>query len=308
MVDATPSRLGQANTSGDAQALFLEVYGGEVIVAFERTIVTMDKHMVRTIQSGDSAQFPVIGQQTASYHTPGAEITGAAIPHNERNIAIDDLLIAPVFIANIDEAMNHYDVRSQYSAEGGIALATQWDQNVLQLGVLAARAGAIVTGRSGGTTQTQAGYANTAATLAGGLFDAMQALDENDVPEGERYFYCRPAQYRLLSASTDQINKDWGGMGAYSEGEVLRVAGQAIVKTNNLPSTNITTGPTAYQGNFSNVVGLTMTKQTVGTVMLIGLATEMGYDMRRQGTLIVAKYAIGHDYLRPDTAVEFLTA
>jgi hypothetical protein len=37
------------------------------------------------------------------------------------------------------------------------------------------------------------------------------------------------------------------------------------------------------------------------------LAVESEYDIRRQGTLIVAKYAVGHGYLRPDCAVELKT-
>jgi hypothetical protein len=38
------------------------------------------------------------------------------------------------------------------------------------------------------------------------------------------------------------------------------------------------------------------------------LAVEMEYDMRRQGTLIVAKYALGHGILRPESAVELASA
>ena len=40
-----------------------------------------------------------------------------------------------------------------------------------------------------------------------------------------------------------------------------------------------------------------------GTVKLMDLATEMEYDIRRQGTLMVAKYAMGHGVLRPEAAV-----
>jgi hypothetical protein len=37
------------------------------------------------------------------------------------------------------------------------------------------------------------------------------------------------------------------------------------------------------------------------------LSTEMAYDIRRQGTLVVAKYAIGSGILRPECAVELKT-
>jgi hypothetical protein len=43
-------------------------------------------------------------------------------------------------------------------------------------------------------------------------------------------------------------------------------------------------------------------------VKLLDLAMEMGYDIRRQGTLIIAKYAQGHGILRPEGAIEFKKA
>jgi hypothetical protein len=46
----------------------------------------------------------------------------------------------------------------------------------------------------------------------------------------------------------------------------------------------------------------------VGTVKLMDLGVEMAYDIRRQGTLIVGKYAMGHGILRPECAVEIKTA
>ena len=53
MADATVSRIGQINSSGDAKALFMKVFAGEVLTAFKENCVTEDKHMVRNIQSGE---------------------------------------------------------------------------------------------------------------------------------------------------------------------------------------------------------------------------------------------------------------
>ena len=76
MANATPSRLGANNAGADKDALFLKVFSGEVLTAFEQQTIMMDKHQVRTIASGKSAQFPVMGRTSADYHTPGNEITG----------------------------------------------------------------------------------------------------------------------------------------------------------------------------------------------------------------------------------------
>jgi len=308
MSAATPLRIGQVNSAGATDALFLEVFGGEVLTAYEENNVFEALQLVRNIDHGKSASFPATWKVSSSYHTPGAEIVGQTSNVNERVITIDDLLIADVFIPVIDEAKNHYDYRSIYSTEAGRALAKTFDQNSAQVIALAARASATVTGGNGGSQLTNAGYATTGSTIAAGIFAAAQALDEKDVPENDRYAVLRPAQYYLMAQTTNVINRDWGGAGVYAEGSVLKVAGVSIVKSNNVPSTNVASGPSAYQGDFSNTQGLVFQKAAAGTVKLMDLAAEMEYDMRRQGTLIVSKYALGHGILRPECAVELISA
>ena len=308
MSNATVSRIGQAAGSGSVTALFLKVFSGEVITAFETANSTLDKHMVRTISSGKSAQFPVTGKATASYHTIGNEITGGTITHNERVISIMDLLIAPVFIGRIEEAMNHYDVRSIYSSELGRALANQMDKHVYQAMLLASRGGA-ASPQAAGQDLLDADFETNAASAAATIFNAAGKLDELDIPADDRYCAVAPATYYNLIQGTTVINRDWGGNGSYSDGKVLKVAGINIVPTNNLPSTNISSGvaqgsDASLAGNFSNTVGLVWHKSCAGTVKLLDLSTEMEYDMRRQGTLMVAKYAMGHGILRPEAAIE----
>lgn len=311
MAVAVPSRLGQQDGAGSATALFLKVFAGEVLTAFSETNVFMERSIVRTITEGKSAQFPATWKGTAAYHTPGAELVGTVVNHNERVITIDDLLVADRFIALIDEAMNHYDVRSEYSKDVGRALAKTFDQNVAQVGVLAARAAATVSGGNAGTAITDADARTNADSLVQSIFDAAQALDEHDVPEEDRFAFLLPAQYYLLvNSSSKLISADYTARsnGGVDTGKVMNVAGIDIVKTNNLPSTNVTTGPAAYQGDFTNTAALVMHRSAVGTVKLIDLAVEMEYDIRRQGTLIVGKYSVGHGILRPESSVEIKVA
>jgi hypothetical protein len=310
MTAMTPSRSGQINQAGAADALFLKVWSGEILTSFEIACIMQDKVLMRSIASGKSAQFPVIGRTTAAIHTPGADVLGNSINMNEKVITIDGLTVAPVFIAQIDEAMNHYDVRAPYTTELGRALARAMDTNLMQVGLLAARAAANLSdaGYPGGTVQTNAGYGTTGATLAGGLFSAAQALDQNNNPDDDRYVAFKPAQYYLLAQTTQVLNKDWGGSGSYAKGDVPEVAGIKLVKTNQLPTTNVVTGPAAYQGNFSTTVGLVWQKNAVGAVKLMDLQFESAYLIKEQGTLVVAKYATGYGILRPESAVELKTA
>lgn len=59
MSNATVQHIGSINSS-DANAttqrsLFLKLFSGEVITAFEKHTLTLDKHNVRTISNGKSA-------------------------------------------------------------------------------------------------------------------------------------------------------------------------------------------------------------------------------------------------------------
>lgn len=310
MANATVSRLGQADAAGDASALFLKVFSGEVLAAFDETNVFASRTMSRTISSGKSAQFPASWKGSASYHTPGTELVGSVVNHNERVITIDDMLVADRFIAEIDEAMNHVDVRKEYSKDTGRALAKKFDQNLAQVMALAARASATVSGANGGTVLASGATVETDATvLTDAAFAAAQAMDEKDIPDQDRYLFLRPEQYYLLVNSDSRaINRDFAGQGSVAQGKIFWIAGLQIVKTNNIPSTNVVAGPTAYRGDFTTTVALAAHRSAVGTVKLLDLSTRMDYDPRRLGTLIVSKYAVGHGILRPESAVEITSA
>ena len=317
MANASPSDLGQINNTGTADVLFLKQFSGEVLTSFEQSTVTMDKHMIRSISSGKSAQFPVMGRSSAAYHTPGNEITGTDINHAEKVITINDLLLSSHFIANIQEAKNHYDVRSVYSAEMGRALAFQMDKHVLQTINQAAAASANVgdTGYAAGTIITDADGGTSATSLIGSIFDAAEALDDAYVPADGRFCYLKPEQYYLLANASNAVNVDFSGRGSIAEGTVPQIAGINLIKTPHLPTSDVSgTGvdaggaASAQATTAANTIALIAHTSAVGTVKLMDLAVESEYDIRRQGTLMVAKYAAGHGVLRPEAAVQIQSA
>ena len=327
--DQTVSRLGQQNASGDARALFLKLYAGEVLTAFEERNVFMPLHRSRTIQNGKSAQFPLTGAASAKYHTPGQLIEADAIKHGERVVTVDDLLISSQFISNIDEAMNHYDVRSIYSREAGYALSNTADKNIARV---IAKAAAITNSTqaaaSFGTAFVDEVYTNnitigtvTADALVGAkivaaIYDALEEFDKKDIT-GDKVCVLPPAQYYALLNTSDVtaatwLNKDIGGAGSVSAGIVPQVGGVRIMMSNHIPQTDesttgVTPNPTsrsgAYKADYSDVRGLIFTQDAAATVKLLDLGVESEYQIDRQGTLMVAKYAMGHNILRPACAI-----
>jgi hypothetical protein len=319
MVDnATPSRFGSINAGQDGTfandyALFLKVWSGEILTTFVEHNKVMPLHVVRTIPSGKTAQFPVTGTATAAYHAAGALLLGTnGIKSNEKTINIDNPLIADTFIANIDDVISHFDVKSEYTRLLSRALAKKADQQLLQVACLAARAAATITGGNGGSALVDAAIENDGDAIFNALFDAQQAMDEKDVPEEDRFAAFKPAQYKLLARSTKVHNSDWGGTGDIKDGKVLRLAGFNILKTNNLPTSNVSADSPApnntYHANFANTMGVCWQREAMGTVKLRDLVMESEYQVSRQGTLMVAKMIVGHGILRPECAVELKKA
>ena len=337
--NTSPSRSGLISGGSDNDALFLKVFSGEILTAFEQNNVMKDLHLMRTITSGKSAQFPVSGIATAKYHTPGVNIADSgnsmlsSIGMNERVITIDDVLVSSTFIANIDELKSHYDVRSIYASELGKALAKRFDIATMKTLFAAAGTGASAP-QAGGNTISGA-TTNTTAGIVDALYAAATKLDEVDAPSEGRFAIVTPAQYyKLLTADNVAINKDTsGGSADAARGTIVEVAGIQLKKSNNflevIAEGNISVdqstadnddgsssndvfvgGGVGYNGDFSalNNSGehgiLVGTKEAIGTVKLLDLATESEYQIERQGTLFVAKYAMGHGVLRSECAVE----
>lgn len=320
MANITAATFGQANSTGTEDALFLKQFAGEVITSFEQASKTAGADMVRSISSGKSASFPVMGRIAAAYHQAGNEITGSTVNHNEKVITINDLLTSSVFLSNIEEAKAHYDVRSGYSMEIGRALAFQKDKHILQTIGQATLAAASVTGGDATTNIVNTGIASaTAATAANAMidaiFDAAKELDANYVPSEGRKCFMRLEEYYKLANGTNAVNVDFTGSsnGGISTGRVMKIAGIELVPVPHFVSSNVTSGVAAGSAtaaastpqavNLANFVALVSHPSAVGTVKLMDLSVEKEYEIRRQGTLMVAKYAMGHGVLRPEAAV-----
>ena len=297
-----PSRLGEnAGTAANAKELFLKTFTGEVLTAFNTNNIAMPLHRVRTISSGSSAQFPLTGIATTATLAAGNEVVPSAIAHSEKVVNINDLLTSSVFIAKIDDAMNHYDVRSIYSSEIGTALAKAADTAVFSA---IAAATADTAEYAQGANQNNADIeiagtpsASNGTNVADAIFQALEALDTKNVTGEKSVVLDAETYYKMFSGSNSNIagvmNKDFGTGGNLNTGTVPLIGGAKVYMSNNLPSGS---------------KGLVFTKDAAATVKLLDLGVESEYQVSRQGTLMVARYAMGHSSLRPECAVKLTNA
>jgi hypothetical protein len=315
-----PSRPGQNLGAGDPLALNLELFGGEVLTAFETMTQFRDKHQVKTLSKGKLFKFPAIWRTTVGYHTPGVEILGSAIPHTEIKVSPDDKLISSVFVADIDEILNHYEVRAPYAKELGDAIARFYDKNVARTILRSARGGALFPGDQGGSILTDAGFANDANKLFEGISLAKETMDTKDVPVNQVPVYAAlgTALWYLMARSDRNLNRDRNGGSASDRSHTLTTIDDVqILKSNNLPfgensvttpTENGATIPTKYRLNATNTRAIVWTPMAAATAEVQGLGTQVVDQPEKQGTLMLARLMTGSDPLRTKCAVELRSA
>lgn len=315
MSNATISSIGQVNSAGANDALFLKVFSNEVLSQFIKENKMLGLSTVRTINQGKSATFPVTGTVSSSYHTAGNEITGQAVKHNEKIINLDDMLLADVFVAEIEELKNHYDVRAEYSRQMASALSNTVDKHLLSLAILASQASANISGGIAGTEIVDADANTNATSLIESIFEAIQKLDENNVPSDGRVAIVAPDQYYQLANVDKLVNRDFSSNnGDFSKGTVLSIGGVPVVKSNTATevfgtdlSASISGTNNTYNGDFSNHHCVVMHRSAIGSVKRKDLVMESTYDARRIGTLMTARMLMGSGILRPESAVSIKT-
>ena len=251
---ASLTRPGQSNSTGDARALYLKLFSGEMFKGFQHNAIARDLVTKRTLKNGKSLQFIYTGHTKAEFHTPGNSILGnddGAPPVAEKTITVDDLLISSAFVYELDETLAHYELRGEISKKIGYALAQKYDRLIFRAITRGARAASPIT-KSGfvepGGTQIRVGSNAQASdavdpdSLVNAFYDAAAALDEKGVSQEGRVGVLNPRQWYALYKGLDGagigaylINRDEQGNALQKGTGIMEIAGIKIYKSMNVP-------------------------------------------------------------------------
>ena len=328
MVDTTASRLGAnlglngANGFADENAaLLLKIFSGEVLSIFDKKQIARDMVRSRRISGAKEAQFPIIGNAAAGYHEPGKDISDPAtglmqeIQHAEKVIKIDYPLVAPVFVSEFDEAINHYETRSEYAHQLGQALANKWDKLLLRVMSKCGDATATVSGSYAGFKIDADDASYTVSEFIDDVFLAKQTFDERDVPMEDRFLIVPPAwEVALIKSDSKLLDRDFSpSNGSYARATIGRMAGMTIVTSNHVPFEATAPGVEAGQKNSNyggadalKVQALAVTPEAVGQVSLWDMEVQSQYSALHQGTFLMARMACGADILKPECCIPII--
>lgn len=308
------SNPGQKLSAGDRDALFMKVFSGEVLTAFARNTVMMSRHQVRTIDHGKSASFAVMGRTRAKYLAPGNSLDDQRkkFEHSEKVIAIDGLLTADCLITDIDDAMNHYDVRVEYSRQLGEALAQSADCAIInELANMAAKGapeaeenipdngtGVDKVKGTGKAFEFETGIAISQSADYGnkiieGLLAARAAFTKNYVPMGDRYCLLTPEGYSALIKALMPDSANYQALFDPNSGKLQTICGFEVIEVPHLLNDGVD-GKHKLNTKFTEagLQGIVFHRSAVGTVKLKDLAMERARRAEYQADQIIAKYAI----------------
>lgn len=299
------------DTGSDDRANFLQEFGGRVLLAYNEVMDYQTLRYIRNITQGKADSFPIIGRKRdAVDHNPGELILGGTIEHGEVVITLDSMLVDAAFVAEVDELMVHYDLMAPYTQQLGQSLGSTTAKRIAIMHILASRddGSTLPEGIPAPSYYFHANIKTDGAKLEEGIYAAVEYMAENDM-SGNNPVCMLPHQQRLLLARYSGVEGGpvTTGSGNRATGQVGDIGGIGTKGTNHIPSTNITTGLTKYQGDFTTTVGHVSSLMAVGSLERRGLRVVMKQQDERLGTLMIASMFNGHGKLRPECSFELTT-
>jgi len=165
MVYRTSTSAATSGGAAGANKLWLPIWSGEVIHAYDRYNMFENMVMPKTIASGTTAEFPVTGTVAlkAAWNA-GEELSGGSATSTTFSIKLDKRPMAAHFeIDNVDQLLTQWEFRAELARQAGLTLANTRDK---QISAYIARAAMedLLAGdpRTGLTVPTQAAFTDAA--------------------------------------------------------------------------------------------------------------------------------------------------
>lgn len=317
---------GQDNAAGDVLANLKVIYSGLIANQFQAGLKLGPTVTQRNFPRGaKQIELKFHDEETAVAHVPGEDIfiDGAYSGNPQKGSKVINLGAKLLKAGLLDEWEGYqedFDSQRAHAMAIQAALRKADEVNTFRAIVAAAvRNGGAdeytnepdLTGAVGTQTLAIGGAFNTtkADLLRDFLYAAWSAFDQVDVPEEGRIFAIHPAHYPLLFMSTDKafINRDYGNNnGSNASMETFLAAGFRVVKTSNIPKTDLTTPAskqTELDRDFSNTVGACYHREAAVRSIAKDVKFEAGWDMRLQGNAYVASMIAAYGSFRRECAI-----
>jgi N4-gp56 family major capsid protein len=266
--------------SGTTASFIPEIWSDEVIATYKSNLVMAN--LVRNLnhagKKGDSIHIPNPARSGATAKTAGAVVTAITDTAADIVVKIDQHFEWSMYIDDIAEMQALGSMRKFYTDDAGYALAQKVDTK-------------IITDLRASTGHSDIAMAATTDWDAS-ILDAMELLNDNDVPMNDRSLVLSPSAYTALLATDRFTEQQFIGNGsAIKTGNVGSIYGMDVYV-----SSNVGTGTTEKGILFQKEALVLATQQSV--------RTQTQYQQEFLADLFTADCVFGSQVVRDTSIVE----
>ena len=331
-----PGVAPDGDQSGIAGAgkLWLPIWSGEVLHAYDEYRMFEPMVTSKTISSGRLMEFPITGTVSLKPAWDAGEYLMG--DNNSKattfSVELDKRPMAAHFeLDNIDLMITQWEYRQELARQAGQTLANARDKQIAAFIAGAAGVDKLIDDPRTGLSYAAPfgiGALNTATealAVLEGIEEFCVELQENDVPVQGCYCIVPPKLFQQIrrlgvaESQGDAVNMQpmfggvaaAGGLGAqFTQGmnslsDRLTYMGVTILKSNHIPVTDDEViGEARYtvNGATAGVRGLIFCSEAVASIRKTGLVVDTEDDIRRNTTFTVASMFSGTGILKPELA------
>ena len=282
--------LGTSHVTNTTAATFIpEIWSDEIIASYEKSLVV--KPLVRAMsmvgKKGDTIHIPKPDRGAASAKGAEAQVTLIAGNTGELVVTIDQHFEYSRLIEDITDVQALNSLRRFYTEDAGYALASLVDS------ALIAEANTGFTAKKSfvaGGIADESG-ATTTAFNDEGFRDAIQILDDNNVPGDSRVLVIPPAVKNAMLGISNYISSDFVTGQPVVNGKIGSLYGVDI-----FVSTNLT-------GNSGENNCVLMHKDALVFAEQLGVRVQTQYKQEYLADLMTADTLYGVKTYRPEAGV-----
>jgi hypothetical protein len=301
---------GPGGNTGTAATFIPQIWSDEVIAEYEKSLVLVPliKKMSMKGKKGDVIHVPSPIRGNASTKVNSTSVTLIADVEQELIINIDQHWEYSRMIEDITEVQALASLRRFYTSDAGYALARQADSVLFSRGTQLgdgdgttfATSASIEPGPTPGATITPWGGAVPANEFSDQTMrDALQILDDNDVPMSGRFFVIPPSLCNAIRGIERYNSTDFVNNKGTVNGKIGEIYGVDVYVSTNVPTPDGVTGARA---------ALLAHKDVYVMAEQIGVRSQTQYKQEFLSTLYTADRLFGTQCYRPESGVNVIVA
>lgn len=294
----TAGAFGTANnvTTSTAGTFIPEIWSDEIVAAYKKNLVMANlvRKMNHKGKKGDTINIPMPSRSVAQAKTANNVVRIQQDTESVVQVVINKHFEVSRLIEDIVSVQALSSLRKFYTDDAGYALARQVDTDLIQLGRSAnngAGTAAYAAAYIGGDGSTLYTGANQSALTDAGIRRMIQRMDDNDLPQEDRYLIVPPSSRNTLM-----------GINRYTEQAFVGEVGAANTIRNgrigNLYGVEVYVTPNCDTATGGARIALMFHKDSLVHAEQMGVRTQTQYKQEYLGDLMTADCLYGVQILR----------